>query len=199
MSNSEHSIGEKRCADNFFFTKRNIAGGWFYRQLAKQSWTLAATVAERWTRAQLWTTEIFYKRQPTEPSSRQNAVSRNNCRCCFWDFEREIPVRFRSTRTEKQATSDRERTIRLVPARAHCYRFQLVLLWYSTGETAPDGILVFVWFCWNRIRGQRGMVRRRAEWVSKLSSVNVFCFDSRACMISKWCSSEADVNVCFSD
>jgi len=82
-------------------TKLNIAGGWCYRELAKQSWTLTVTVAERSTRAQLWTTEMFYKRQPTALSSWQNAVSRNNGRCCFWDFEREIPVRFSSTRTEK--------------------------------------------------------------------------------------------------
>ena len=164
--------------------------------VAKQTWTLAATVAERCTRTQLWTTEMFYKRRPTAPSSRQNAVSRNSCRCCFWDFERQIPVRFWSTRTEKQATSDCERTIRLLPARVCCYRFQLVLLWYSTGESAPDGILVFVWFGWNRINGQR---RRRAEWVSKLSSVNMFCFDSRVCKVSKWCSSEAAVNICLSD
>jgi len=137
---------------------------------------------------------MFYKRQPTAPSSWQNAVSRNNCRCCFWDFEREIPVRFWSTRTEKQATSDRERTISLLPVRAHCCRFQLVLLRYSTGETAPDGILVFVWFCWNRISGQR-VVRRRAEWISKLSSVNVFCFDSRACCL-RYDSSRCSSDVC---
>ena len=97
--------------------------------VAKQSWTLAATVAERCTRTQLWTTEMFYKRRPTAPSSRQNAVSRNSCRCCFWDFERQIPVRFWSTRTEKQATSGRERTIRLLPTRVCCYRVRLVLLW----------------------------------------------------------------------
>jgi len=81
-------------------TKLNIAGGRCYRQLTKQSWTLTVTVAERCTRAQLWTTEMFCKRPPTVPSSRQNAVSRNNYRRRFWDFEREIPVRFWSTRTE---------------------------------------------------------------------------------------------------
>jgi len=130
-----------------FSTKLNILGGWRYRQLAKQSRTLAATVGERCTSTQLWTTEMFCKRRPTAPSSRQNAVSRNSCRCCFWDFERQIPVRFWSTRTEKQATSDRERTIRLLPERVCCYRFRLVLLWYSTFENAPTEILVFVWFC----------------------------------------------------
>jgi len=112
-------------------TKLNIACGWCYRQLVKQSWTLTVTIAERYTRAQLWTTEMFYKRPPTTPRLRQNAVSRNNCRCCFWDFERKIPVRFWSTRTELQATSGRERTIRLLPTRARCCRFRVVLLGYS--------------------------------------------------------------------
>jgi len=78
---------------------------------------------------------MSYQRQLTVPSSRQNVVSRNNCRCCFWDFESDIPGRFWSTRTAKQATSCRKRTIRLLPARARCYRFQLFLLWYFTGET----------------------------------------------------------------
>jgi len=41
---------------------------------------------------------------------------------------------------KKQAASSRERTIRLVPARAHCYRHQLVLLRHSTGESASAGI-----------------------------------------------------------
>jgi len=87
----------------------------------------------------------------------------------------------------------------LIPARAHCCRFQSVLLRYSTGECAPAGLLAFVWFCWNRVNGRRGMVRRRSEWVSKLSSVNMFCFDSRVCTVIKWCSSEADVNIRLSD
>jgi len=142
---------------------------------------------------------MFYKRLPTAHSSRQNAASPISCRCCFWDFEWQIPVRFWSTRTEKQATSDREKKIRLLPARVYCYRFRLVLLWYSTGESVPDGMLVFVRFCWSRINGQRGMVRRRAEWVSKSSYVNMFCFDGRVCTVSKWCSSEAAVNICLSD
>ena len=95
---------------------------------------------KRCTRSQLWTTEMFYKRQPTSPSSRQNAVFRKNCRCCFWDFESEIPVRFWSTRAGKQATSGRERTIRfLLLARARCCRSQLVLSRYSLGKHT----------CWN--------------------------------------------------
>jgi len=81
-------------------TKLNIACSWCYRQLAKQGRTFTVTVAERSTRAQLWTTEMFHKHPPTAPSSRQNALSRNNCRWCFWDFEREIPVSFWSTPTE---------------------------------------------------------------------------------------------------
>jgi len=81
-------------------TKLNIACAWCYRQLPKQGRTLNVTVAERSTRVQLRTTEMFYKHPPTALSSRQNALSWNNCRCCFWDFEREIPVRFGSTRTE---------------------------------------------------------------------------------------------------
>jgi len=32
-----------------------------------------------------------------------------------------------------------------------------------------------------------------------LSSVNMFCFDSRACTIIKWCPSETNVNICLSD
>ena len=32
-----------------------------------------------------------------------------------------------------------------------------------TGESTSAEILVFVWFCLNRINGQRGMVCRRAE------------------------------------
>jgi len=43
------------------------------------------------------------------------------------------------------------------------------------------------------------MVCRRAEWVSKLLSVGMFCCDSRVCTVIKWCSSEADVNICLSD
>jgi len=122
---------KKNVAQINLSTKLNIAGGWCYRHLAKQSWTLTVTVAERCTRVPLRTTEMFYKLPPTAPRSRKNAITRNNCRCCFWDFERSIPVRFWSTRTEKQATSGRERTIRLLPARARCYRLQLVLLRYS--------------------------------------------------------------------
>jgi len=107
------------------------------------------------------------------PSSRQNAVYRNNCQCRFWDFEREIPVRFGSTRTGKHATSGRVRTIRLLPARARCYRFQFVLLQYCTGESVPAGILVFVWFCWNRINGRRGMVRRTLRFARSSNGVQV--------------------------
>ena len=39
------------------------------------------------------------------------------------------------------------------------------------------------------------MVRRREEWVSKLSSVDMYCCDSK---VIKWCSSEADMNICLS-
>jgi len=67
-----------------------MVGGWFYRQLAKQSWTLTVNVAERCTLAQFWTTEMINKRPPTSPRSQQNPVSRNNCRCCFCDFERKF-------------------------------------------------------------------------------------------------------------
>jgi len=148
---------------------------------------------------QLWTTEMFYKRQPTAPSSLQNVVSPNNCRCCFWDFGREISVRFWSTRTEKQATSGRERRIRLLPGRVRCYRFQLVLLRYSLEKAHLLEYLFLFGFVKNRINGQRCMVRTRAEWVSKLSSVDMFCCDSRVCMVIKWCSSEVDVNICLSD
>ena len=65
------------------------------------------------------------------------------------------------------------------------------------GESAPARILVFVWFCWNRINGQRGMVRRIAEWFNKLSSMDMFCYDSRVCTFVEWCSSEADYNICL--
>jgi len=91
---------------------------------------LAATVAERCTRTQLWTTKMFYKRRPTAPSSWQNAVSRNSCRCCFWDFERQIPVSFWSTRTETQATSGRERTIRLLPAQWRTQKIFMGGFWF---------------------------------------------------------------------
>jgi len=43
------------------------------------------------------------------------------------------------------------------------------------------------------------MVCRRAEWVSKLSSVDMFCCDSMVSTVIKWCSSEADVNICLPD
>jgi len=49
------------------------------------------------------------------------------------------------------------------------------------------------------INGQGGMACRRAEWVSKLSSADMFCCESRVCTVIKWCSSEADVNICLSD
>jgi len=167
---------------------------------AKQSWTLAATVAERCTRTQLWTTEMFYKRRPTAPSSRQNAVSRNSCRCCFWDKDKFQYVFDQLEPKNKQHQAVKGRFVSypqeyvVIGFDSSCYE-----LWYSTGESAPAGILVFVRFCWNRINGQRGMVRRRAEWVSKLSSVNMFCFDSMVCTVIKWCSSEADVNICLLD
>ena len=48
-------------------TKLNIAGGWCYRQIAKQSWTLTVTVAERSTRAQLWASESFTNTRPQRP------------------------------------------------------------------------------------------------------------------------------------
>jgi len=58
----------------------------------------------------------------------------------FLRFWKKIPVSFRSPRTGKQATSSHERTIRLLPAKAHFYRLQLVLLRHSTGESAPAGM-----------------------------------------------------------
>jgi len=42
---------------------------------------------------------------------------------------------------QHQAVKARERTTRLLPARARCYRLQLVLLRHSTGESALAGML----------------------------------------------------------
>jgi len=63
--------------------------------------------------------------------------------------------------------------------------------------------------CWNTCfclvllkqdKRSEGYGMRRAEWVSSLSSVDMFCCDSsRVCTVIKWCSSEADVNICLSD
>jgi len=46
-----------------------------------------------------------------------------------------------STWTGKQAASGHERTIRLLPARVHFNRLQLILLRHATGESAPAGVL----------------------------------------------------------
>jgi len=43
------------------------------------------------------------------------------------------------------------------------------------------------------------MLRKRTEWVSRLSSVNMFCFDTSIRMVINWCSIEASVNICLSD
>ena len=38
-----------------------------------------------------------------------------------------------------------------------------------------------------------------SEWVSRLSSVNMFCFDTSIHTDINWCSNEANVNICLSD
>jgi len=43
------------------------------------------------------------------------------------------------------------------------------------------------------------MLRKRTEWVSRLSPVNMFCFDTSIHTVSNWCSNEASVNICLSD
>jgi len=43
------------------------------------------------------------------------------------------------------------------------------------------------------------MLRKTTEWVSRLSSVNMFCFDTRIHTVINWCLNEASVNICLSD
>jgi len=45
---------------------------------------------------------------------------------------------------------------------------------------------------------QARMLRKRTECVSRLSSVNMFCFDTNIYMVINWCSNEASVNICLS-
>ena len=78
----------------------------------------------------------------------------------------------------------------------------------TTGEVATLRIHWRKRTCWSTCfclvllkhdKRSGGVVCSRAECVSKLSSVDVFCCDSRVCTVIKWCSSEADLNICLQD